>query len=429
MTNKELEKLFQSKLGSRKVDFDPSSWEGMERILDSKMPITPWYLPFASWIKGLTAAMVIGFSGYFIIGEPFEGYTKAGLPSESTNPAENINAFSNSEGSRFQNSTNSIGAAAAGNSRFSNQKRSATSSEPNGEFENGAGNATTLSGYAFADGNQNGNGPGKKGKRKNKKQNRRDENGNALIEERFVESDQLNAKPAPPLEIDYTEQALVAGSTSKAQTSAKRAASSTSPLKFGATLSAISSKNLLPESEGTINTGLKPAFAIGLVLAQPLSERWGLSGGLNYKWQKANASITSHDVNYSFGEEHVYTSVDYNSLNNIEVPISTYYKIAERHQVNLGVYASYLWAASAKYSIETIKLFGSEKETGLLFNNSSIKDVWDYGVTAGYYYSINSKFQIGVDSWFGLTPLQYNPDYDIESNNFQLRFSLNYWIL
>ena len=42
MTNKELEKLFQSKLGSRKVDFDPSSWEGMERILDSKMPITPW---------------------------------------------------------------------------------------------------------------------------------------------------------------------------------------------------------------------------------------------------------------------------------------------------------------------------------------------------------------------------------------------------
>ena len=86
------------------------------------------------------------------------------------------------------------------------------------------------------------------------------------------------------------------------------------------------------------------------------------------------------------------------------------------------MYASYLWAASAKYSVETIKAFGSEKENGRLFDNSSIKDVWDYGVTAGYYYSISSKFQVGVDSWFGLTPLQYNPNFDLKANNFQLRF-------
>ena len=420
MTNKELEKLFQSKLGSRKVDFNPSSWEGMERLLDSKMPIRPWYLPFAAWIKGLTAAMIIGFAAYFIIGKPFDGYTKAGAPSEVINLNSPDNSASNTRSSQFErvNSTNQ--SASYGNSRFSNPSKIQGASKSTNGFNNGS----NANGYAYVDGN----GPGKKTKRKDRKRNRQKLNTIPSTEDRFVQSDQLNTKPTPVLEFDYAELSLVMGAENQNQKSFKKDASSSSPLKFGATFSAIASRDLLPQAEGTLNTGLKPAFAFGLVLAQPLDENWGISAGLNYKWQKANTSNTTHEVNYSFGEEHIYTTLNYRSINNIEIPVSAFYRFADRHQINFGLYASYLWAANVKYNIETIKSFGSEKESGQLFNNSYIKDVWDYGVTAGYYYSINSKFQVGVDSWFGLTPLQYSPDYDLKANNFQLRFSLNYWL-
>ncbi len=180
MTNKELQKLFQSKLGSRKVDFNPSSWEGMERILDSKMPVVPWYLPFASWVKGLTAAKEVGFSGYFIIGEPFEGYTKEGSPSESISVYTTTNATSKPERSRFQ-LTN--GSAATANSRFSIQRKDSRSSDLNNELEAGFNNVAGSNSFAFADRNENG--PGRKLRRKNKKQTRQGQN-NPLIQERLI---------------------------------------------------------------------------------------------------------------------------------------------------------------------------------------------------------------------------------------------------
>jgi hypothetical protein len=429
MTNKELEELFQSKLGSRKVDFNPSSWEGMERMLDSKISITPWYLPFAKWVKGLTAAMVIGFSVFFIFGEPFEGYTKNGLPAESINPSTAIKSFSNAEGSRFQRNDHGLRNVSSRNSRFSNQSKSRNSSDSNGGLDNGMTNGSNSKGYAYGNAKQNGSGLGEKNERKSKKQNPQSKKSIPSFEDRFVENNQLSTKPAPSFEVDYTEQALVANAWKENNKSNKKVGLSSSPLKFGATFTAISSKDLMPESESTLNTRLKPAFALGFTLAQPMSRNLGISAGLNYKWQKADASSSTHKINYSFGEEHVYTTLEYQSLNTIEIPVSTYYRFADRHQVNLGLYASYLWAAKVKYNIETLKSFGTEKESGQHFNNSSINDVWDYGLTAGYFYAINSKFQIGVDSWFGLTPLQYNADFDAKANSYQLRFSLNYWFL
>lgn len=420
MTNKELEKLFKNKLGSRKVDFDSSSWEDMERVLDSKMPVVPWYLPFASWIKGITAAMVVGFSGYFIFGEPFDGYTKENYPTEVNSPFTTVNTTPKLDSARYQKSTNPD---ITGNSRLSDQINETPSSEAKNDLE-ALQNKLGANSFAYADGKI----PERKARRKNKKQVKQNLK-TQTVQERFVKSNQLNTKPLPDFEIDYSDQTLADGSRAFQKRTERKAASNTSPLKIGGTLGAITSRNLLPESEGSLNTGLKPGFSFGLLLSQPLNDKWGISGGLNYKWQKANTSCSSHDVNYSFGEEHIYTTVDYCSLNNLELPLSTYYKLSGRHQINFGVYASYLWAASANYKVETIKAFGSEKETGRMLDNSSIKDVWDYGATAGYYYSINSMFQIGVDSWFGVTPLQYNPDNSSQANNFQLRFTLNYWLL
>jgi hypothetical protein len=135
-----------------------------------------------------------------------------------------------------------------------------------------------------------------------------------------------------------------------------------------------------------------------------------------------------HDINYGFGEEHTFTQVSYNALHSIEIPLEAYYLLNEKHQVNLGLFASYLWAANYSYNRETRLPFGLVKENGTFSNNDAIKDVWDYGVTAGYFYSLNSRFKLGLESWVGLTPLQYDVNHDLKSNSFQLRFSLNYWL-
>lgn len=417
MTNKELEKLFQSKLGSRKVDFDPSSWEGMERMLNSKLPIIPWYVTLATLVKGLTAAIVIGFSGYFIIGQPFEGYTKNGFPAEAIYPDTQTNSNLNSTESSSENSSINTDI-----NNTSNQNNQDNSSATDGGFNTRLSNSPNS--YAYADGNGN----DKKKKRKNRKDKRKNNVVNPPVGDRFVEKDQLDSKPLPPLKVEYVEPSLIADANADGQKKNQKNRYQKNLAKIGVNFSAISAKNLLPQSEESLNTDLRPAFSLGLVLSQPIGKSWGISTGLNYKWQSANSTATKHDINYSFGEEHIYTTLNYKSLNSIEVPLSTYYRFTSRHQLGIGMYASYLFAARVKYNQERVQAFGSTSESGQSFNNSSIKDVWDYGLTSSYYYNLNSKFQLGLDGWFGISQLQYNPEFNLKSNNFQLRFSLNYWL-
>ena len=417
MTNKELQELFQSKLGSRKVDFDPSSWEGMERMLDAKMPVTPWYVPLAAWVKGLTAVMVIGFSSYFIIGKPFEGYTKID-PTQNqtedvfTNKQTTDPSNANSENTGFLNRANQTQSNSNQSQSLSSQDESNASSSKtsNNHSQN---NRNSL---AYADGD---------GKRKRK--NRRNKETATLPKERFVSNGDLENKPLPYLETVYAEP-LDINKSSNNKSHALKSKGNKSPIIWGATFSAVSAKNLFPQTEGSANNTIQPALAFGLRFKQPLGKRWGLSGGLLYKWQQANAKTSNYAVGYGFGEEHVYTDNEYKSLHFLEVPVSTYVHIGQRHALSLGGYAAYLLAAQVQYNQETITQYSTERIRGSSFNNSELSSVWDFGVTAGYHYSINSNFQLGLESWVGLTPIQLIPENESATRNFQLRLSLNYWL-
>ncbi|MCK5872870.1 MAG: hypothetical protein KAG26_08590, partial [Methylococcales bacterium] len=313
MTNKELQKLFQGKLKERKVDFNPDAWTNMDRLLDSKMPVRPWYIPFSKWVKGFTAAIVVGFSLFSIGIQPYQD--------SQTENTDNVNGVSSVKEVNDSSSEPILENSNANTNAFS--------------IDDNTASANT---FSHTNGNkQQENLTGDKPKKKTKRNKKKSKKAVKAPQSRFVDEETiaLKEKDFPQLTFDYVEPSLANSNPGKGEVAAtspprKPPKRNKSPLKVAATFSAITAKNLLPESEGSLNTSFKPGFSIGLNLTQPLSAKIGISGAVNYKWQKAEGTSSTYEKSYSFGPEETYTVLNYKSLHNLDIPIEFFYRLNEK---------------------------------------------------------------------------------------------------
>ncbi len=421
MTEKEMEKLFKSKLNNREFAFNPANWEKMEAILDQKATAGGWYywrsaaavllfgivVAGAIYLKPAAATQYDGISGPDFIPEgKVLPNVKSGM--ESNSSTLNTKSFSYEEAEEFNQASPDEGASAPVITGQSPAKANSGQIAPN---EGMANAATTQSN------NSVGVNP----------------SGESSLPNTSVDADVVgNFEPIGFLELsikDYVLPEMAALNLAiKEGDLSGYGGSAPAPVKINTSGVFI---NVGPVFTGSnANNTLGTGFLAGVGYRKTLNYGFGVETGLNY-FVLNNVNIQNHSdsVFYRFGKERVETEEVNSRLDYLEIPLNLTYKLAPRHQLGVGGYAAILLNVNrditrTTYTPKSGTSVEDDRASGYLdeFNR------FDFGLSAFYRYSVSSRLNVGLHFKQGLLDITHDVSegYAVDHTNFNTRIVLEY---
>ncbi|AEV33366.1 Outer membrane protein transport protein (OMPP1/FadL/TodX) [Owenweeksia hongkongensis DSM 17368] len=384
MTEKEIEKLFKSKLDNREFAFNPANWEAMEAILDS----TPKPAGAFYW-RSVMAVLLFGVAVWSLI-------TFAPVAAES-------NVVNNSEVTAPLEEVDQAQEANTALKETQLEENLAENELQKGKPEKAV--APTSAGVAER---------------------------NTVINQ--------EVQPAPTevatAEDSYVDE-VVADEFSLVDPV------STIPLsKKGfvfnnelpqALVEITSGNNFTPEafkkfdSKSSFYLEVSPVFSgsynannvgvgwhAGLGWERAIGEKFQFIIGLGYTVQNGvGIENNSDSVFYNFGKELVETQEINRRLDYVELPVSISYKLNQRNMVELGMYTGYLVNVSRDVDKEISK-FKTETQYESTKENGYQKEFkrMDYGLSLGYRYRLTPALSVGLHYNLGLVDITKNTQGD-----------------
>ncbi len=180
-------------------------------------------------------------------------------------------------------------------------------------------------------------------------------------------------------------------------------------------------------NDNTLGTG----FQAGLAYQYKFANKLNMELGVNYV-RLNNVGLTSQSDStfFHFGMERVETESLCDQLDYVEIPLSVSYQVLPKHEIGFRGYASLLVNASQ----ETTKTTYASK-SGVRVENTSSKGYnegfnrYDFGIGAFYRYTFNQSFSMGIQVNRGLVDVSTMDD-DLTDNsnhvNLNTRIELRY---
>lgn len=393
MTEKEIEKLFKSKLDNREFAFNPANWEAMETILDSQpKPAGAFY-----W-RSVLSVLLFGIAVWSAI-----TFTPAAAESKMVNGSENISPVENvtsEEKEPYQIE------------EIQNDSRSHEPMviEESGQVESAQDEPENVVAASPTQSTE----PGKLSK-------------TVAVQLTAETDDEEPAKAGEVIAEDAApmEQGTVLPLSKKGfvfSTDLPQSLVEVTPgghfttqafKKFDARSSFyLEAAPIFTGSYNANNVGV--GWKAGLGWETAIGERLQFNIGLGYTVQNGvGIENNSDSVFYNFGKEVVETQVTDKRLDYIELPVSVGYKLNERNMIQLGMYAGYLVNVSRDVNKE-ISRFKSETEYESSELNGYQKEFrrMDYGLEFGYRYRLTPALSVGLHYNLGLIDITKNTQGD-----------------
>lgn len=422
MTEKELEKLFKSKLGDREVPFNPENWERMEAILDEKAAVRRGYY----W-KNAAAILIFGAVVASLI------FINPGMDSPSER--KNIAAPSAKEEVQETGTGNTV---ADEPGQKSNQEYLSAPAEDASTEENPGSPMAEQSNKEIS------------------------ETPEKLAEEKIVAANEstteagesentraMSKQDAPPVSTNAEEATagyfeaidlLDLNDKGYRMPEAELPGLTTMALDLSITENQ-PPHNQLNLSDFFVNAG--PVFSnshtgsgtgtglqAGLGYRFRMRHGFSLETGISYVVQNdLNITNKSDSTFFNFGRERVETEEVNHRLDYIEIPLNVSYRFAPKHELGLGTYFSLLVNVEretqrTRYTIKGGMNVENEQSSGYLSEFSRI----DYGLGVFYRYSVSSRFKVGLHLKQGLNDItmDISEGYAEDHSNFNSRIVLEY---
>lgn len=415
MTEKELEKLFKSKLGDREVPFNPENWERMEAVLDEKAAVRGsyyWKYAAAILIFGAVVASLIFINPGMDSPSEMKNIATPVLKEEVQETGSG-NAVADEPGQKSNQEYLSEPAedvSASPIAEQSNKEISETPEELTEEKVVAASEATTEAGE-----NENSTDL--------LKQEAPPVNTNEEVVGYYETIDLLALKEKsyrmPEAELPgLTLMALDMGITDNQARNSQVNLSD-----FFVNAGPVFSNSHAGSGTGT---GLQAGLGYRLRMRYGFS----LETGISYLVQNdVNITNKSDSTFFTFGRERVETEEVNHRLDYIEIPLNVSYRFTPKHEFGLGTYFSLLVNVEretqrTQYMIKGGVNVENEQSSGYLSEFSRI----DYGLGVFYRYSVNNRLKVGLHLKQGLNDitLDVSEGYAKDHTNFNSRIVLEY---
>ncbi len=426
MTEKEMEKLFRSKLNNREFAFNPGNWERMETILDQKASAGRWYywrsaaaiLLFGFIVGGLAVYNPSDRNDYDAVsGTDFIQEGKE-LPdafgSKATEPATESNetiAYDDVQGETESSVYNQLTPSQAKAITSPDDNVATNDFEQVNDAKQNNKEATVTKEFASTESTQ--------------------DVDEAAIANTSANSIRHGFEPVETLNLTtkgYNLPALAVTYPSPRFTDIIEGEQTTPLQKINTNAFFVNVGTVLSGSntDNTLGNGLQA----GIGYRRAFNNGFGVETGLNYFYlDNVNIQDRSDSVFYRFGKESIETEERNSRLDYLEVPLNLSYKIAPRHQIGLGGYAAILLNVERDITRTTFTPKGGttvedEKASGYLdeFNR------FDFGFSAFYRYSFSPRLKVGVHLKQGLMDITHDVSegYADDHTNFNTRLVLEY---
>lgn len=407
MTEKELEKLFKSKLDNREFAFNPANWEAMEAILDSEpKPAGAFY-----W-RSVLAVLLFGVAVWSTIAlspvgeEPTMVDHTEQVPLQSEVSVQEQAESDNEPANKVQFKVET------------EQPEKVEGSQPSEQVVAASSNAVQAPMVVESD------------------------------EQEFLPSNQVTsqAEVSKSQDLDITQEGNVEilSLEHKSYMLNNNVPQSLVNFSSGPHFSTESFKKydtksalyleVAPIFSGSYNANnIGVGWKAGIGWQTAIGQRFQFNVGLGYMVQNGvGIQNNSDSVFYNFGKEVVETEIRDNRLDYVELPVSIGYKVNDRNMIQVGMYAGYLVNVSRDVNKE-ISRFKSETEYESAQVSGYQKEFrrMDYGLEFGYRYRLTPALSVGLHYNLGLIDITKNTqgDYLQRHTNQNTRVVFRYSIL
>ena len=402
MTEKELEKLFKTKLASGTYQFNPEAWKSMENILDQTATRGGVYY-WRSAAAILIFAVLVGSLGVTWKPQSVEVYA---LPAVEVRPEITMDPIVSTAVTSESSELKAIEVepptpANPEEVTLASSSSSAliTQNDPSPPV---TASATTTLAMAGAPESHN-----------------KMESFPLALEPTYSESLEL---PVKSTYLPSNKQTLEVFTPPALEANKYRTFRQHLYLKGG---------TVLNESYNTGNMGV--GFHLGAEYQIGLGKNFDLSAGLNYsRINKVGIHQQYDSTFYHFSSERIETEINGHQLNYLELPLSINWRFHPRHQLGLGVYGAMLLSVSEStekryYNQNDMTAESSSTVEGKL----SPYESFDAGIGFSYFFMVDRQLELGVEFRKGWTDITKDTEnvYVQEHNNINTRLSLRYRIL
>lgn len=413
MTEKELEKLFKSKLDNQKFEFNPANWEAMEAMLDSEpAPAGTFY-----W-RSVAAILLFAVGVWSMINFMPQSPQTEVVDDVKSNTIEQPNPVVEKTEEPALMAEPNVESVAA-----NPDQAEAENKAPAGKSKEEVMHDQAESAAVVANNDSKEQQPETKA------------GGNEAQTSENVEVDYFDTEPLIPFDhkgVEYQHELVSRGAV-------------ISPLKRDEV-------NFTPEALGKYRSRkffyveVAPIFT-GSYNANNVGVGWEAGIGYQYEFDNnlvVNAGVnyvvmdgvdissTTDSVFYNFGREVVQTEKLSKRLDYVEVPLSIGYKLNEKHMLQVGAYAGYLVSVSQEVNKE-ISAFKRETQYEQLTKRGYQDDFyrWDFGMNFGYRYSLTPALSVGLHYNLGLRDITKDTggEYQFRHTNQSTRVIFRYSFL
>lgn len=431
MTEKEFKKLFETKLGSREVPFDGSSWTAMESILDAKAQSMAYY-----W----KAASVIAISFTVGIGAGVWNWQEARdqqqIANESIQNTISIPDESPEKSEKTSLDFNTSETIVSEDFEPTSQKTPATGNEAVYKAQQKPSDPRSI--LASSKTNETTNSVPKKEVISEDRVESDSKMSNIkaayVSDDAFDDSFLKNKKPLDLIPV------LVGGQKidfDESFANAQEAPQEPTETFTEEALDRLKKKNefyfqgVFLTSDAFNSEEQANGFGIGLGVRHRFNQKWSMVTELNYM-QKNQPGIASHtdSIVYGFGMEEIHSTLEVTKIQSLELPLLLEFA-ANRHQLGFGVYAAYIFSTTSDLSRAKISFKGEETaEKTELVGDSPLVNNLDFGLRMSYYYQVNPMLSIGASSSLGLIDVTNDSSMQNEefNRNIDLRLGVKYRI-
>ena len=399
MTEKELEKLFKTKLGSASYEYNPAAWNAMENLLDQKATRGGPYF----W---RSAAAILLF-----------GLLSASVTFWQNNPVQDITPVVSSPGtespSMIESPVISIEEEIIPVKAISKEAKSDSYVPEKSETQDAlptreASQPPAIPAPASPDRSAI---PTTTLVENNSTGLLRDEQDIAMVD-LSVKAPRMGTT-SPPVGLTRTVPVLPAQKTGIRQGLY---------LKGG---------TVLNESYNTGDMGV--GFHLGFEYQLGIARNLDLIAGLNYsRINKLGIHQQYDSTFYHFSSERIETEITGRQLNYLEFPLSINWRFHPRHQIGLGGYAAVLLSVSE--DVETRHYAqGHEMSVSKSVDEGKLTPYKDYDIGLGcqYFFMVDRQLELGLELRYGLTDITKDLEnvYTRNHQNLNTRISLRYRLI
>lgn len=428
MTDKELDKLFESKLQEREFEMNPENWAAMEAILDAKTKrggAFYWRSVAAVFAFGILAALSLlivdpGTPAEQNVVQEEQQFRKPNAPLEKPNSSttEEKPVLINEQNMDAPGeSLISDAPAQTGRSGELKPQGSSPSSPPPAEGSTPASDNAETSGGALATIPSDVESTDTPSVTANTLGTEAENSSNEDLAFLHLDSKELATLETPVVELNpasvepFTPEALSIFSARH---------------EFFATGS-----SLVGNAFSSNNAGL--GFSAGLGYRLRLDPKLSVEVSANYlQLNSVDLTDKRDSTFFNFGKEHIQINRQVNQLGYLQIPIALTYHLNSRHSVGMGGYTSLLLSVTEKLE-RTHEVAKRPTQYSTATNTGYHEDFrrFDYGFTANYFYRVTPALSFGVQVQKGFTDITHDVSEGFKPvhQNFNTQISVRYRFL